>query len=325
MTDKIIIIAKNNSGSQVEIEDLGIFIDDGEQNKLNESVEPSYAIYDSDDLKQLVLSGTLVIYDGTEDLNAADGVVYLDIFNKLQLLEEVKYGTHTPAITNATSNLPKKVDIGSDLEGNSYNIRYSLSNTQNVQEIHLVGFNGKTHDPASKTTISTSIHIGSQESLLFTFPGGADFSDDGDFYTIRIEIYSQGQTPATDFPAAYHDFYIEAGEYQGHELVHFGFVGVDEDKTDIDFVTTDIATTPADESAFQVTGIPTDETLHRFYFASHDKLVSSMLQSEFELITLFDPFTQTIGGHVYHGLILKQSVAINSEYNGTVFLMKTHT
>lgn len=93
MTDKITIIAKNNSGDEVEIEDLGIIIANGDQNKLNESVIPLCLVYESDNLKTLVEDGTLVMNDGTSDLSAADGVHFIEVWNNIQTTEPRMFNT----------------------------------------------------------------------------------------------------------------------------------------------------------------------------------------------------------------------------------------
>ena len=94
------IIVKNNSGSDVAINDLGILsVPDGGQRDLTASFEPS-KIVASSDLQSLVNAGTLVINDGTSDLSSSDG---LDLIT-LQTLKHLKDNYYSKAdLTSADS------------------------------------------------------------------------------------------------------------------------------------------------------------------------------------------------------------------------------
>ncbi|MBU0995382.1 MAG: hypothetical protein KJ737_23035 [Proteobacteria bacterium] len=88
------VIIKNNSGLDFLIEDLGIDILDGSTVNLHEEAGFS-EIGDSDDLKDALTGGTLVLNDGSADLSPADAVAYLsrihrkfledNYFNKAEL------------------------------------------------------------------------------------------------------------------------------------------------------------------------------------------------------------------------------------------------
>ncbi len=70
------VIIKNNSGGDVLIEDLGIEIADTTQETLSDMYTYD-ELAGSDDLRTLVNAGTLVVNDGSGDLSAANGVLYL--------------------------------------------------------------------------------------------------------------------------------------------------------------------------------------------------------------------------------------------------------
>ena len=70
------VIAKNSSGGAQLIEDLGISIPDSSQETLSDMYTYD-ELAGSDDLRALVNAGDLVINDGSSDLNAANGVIYL--------------------------------------------------------------------------------------------------------------------------------------------------------------------------------------------------------------------------------------------------------
>jgi len=81
-----VFIAKNSSGSDQLIEDLGISIPDSGQETL--SLQFTYdELAGSDDLRALVASGDLVANNGSADLSAADGVDYLTIVQQDHLTE----------------------------------------------------------------------------------------------------------------------------------------------------------------------------------------------------------------------------------------------
>jgi len=78
------VIVKNSSGSDYDIEDLGVLIIDG--TTINLSNEFTYTeLCNSDVLRTLVGAGSLVINDGVSDLSAAEGVNYLTLENLQKL------------------------------------------------------------------------------------------------------------------------------------------------------------------------------------------------------------------------------------------------
>ncbi len=107
-------IIKNNGASPVTIEDLGISIDATSQIDFHELFDYT-EIADSDDLRDLVTAGTLVINDGSSDLSSADGVEFLAIVHIYYLTEN--FYTKTQLQTSGQSsvhwdNITDKPDFG---------------------------------------------------------------------------------------------------------------------------------------------------------------------------------------------------------------------
>jgi hypothetical protein len=74
------VIVKNNGGSPVWVDDLGVSIPATSQVTLSDLFELS-EILDSKSLDTLILNSTLVVNNGTSDLSAIDGDKYLQIEN----------------------------------------------------------------------------------------------------------------------------------------------------------------------------------------------------------------------------------------------------
>lgn len=80
------VIAKNSSGSAQLIEDLGISIPNGSQETLSDQYTFD-ELAGSDDLRALVNGGDLVINDGSADLSAANGELYLTFTGRKYLAD----------------------------------------------------------------------------------------------------------------------------------------------------------------------------------------------------------------------------------------------
>ncbi len=103
-------IIKNEGASPVTIDDLGITIDATAQIDFHELFDFT-RIADSNDLRDYVSAGTLVVNDGTSDLDTSDGVDFLAIvhvyylgsnyYTKTQLQTSGQASVHWDNITNA--------------------------------------------------------------------------------------------------------------------------------------------------------------------------------------------------------------------------------
>jgi len=112
-------IIKNDGASPVMIEDLGISVDATAQIDFHELFDFT-DIADSDDLRDLVTAGTLVVNDGSTDLSASDGVDFLAIVHVYYLEEFLgdNYYTQTELGTSGQSsvhwdNITNAPDFGS--------------------------------------------------------------------------------------------------------------------------------------------------------------------------------------------------------------------
>lgn len=104
-------LIKNNSGSEVTIDSLGISIPDSGTFQGDDI--SFFKIIGNDDLRDLVQAGTLVLNDGSGDLSAADAVKYLfsqskyelesDYYSKTQLQTSGQSSVNWDNITNAPS------------------------------------------------------------------------------------------------------------------------------------------------------------------------------------------------------------------------------
>lgn len=112
MAEMWTVIIKNNEVSDYTIEDLGITVD--ATSSINFHIQFSYdEITGSDDLRDAVQNGDLVVNDGSSDLSAANGVYYLSLenlkhlkdnhYNKTELQTSGQSAVHWGNITNAPS------------------------------------------------------------------------------------------------------------------------------------------------------------------------------------------------------------------------------
>lgn len=100
------IIAINNTGSRILIEDLGKFIDSSASVDLTDIFEKE-EISSSDDLLVYVLSGDITINDGTQDLNISDGIKQITIQTEWEDLEELP-----PHALDQHTDVPPKPETG---------------------------------------------------------------------------------------------------------------------------------------------------------------------------------------------------------------------
>jgi hypothetical protein len=87
------IIAKNNTGSDIFLEDLGVTIPASSNRTLTDTIEVE-RITESDDLKTKVTSGDITINDGINDLSISDGLLHIKFETEYED-ESTKSGTWT--------------------------------------------------------------------------------------------------------------------------------------------------------------------------------------------------------------------------------------
>ena len=96
------LIVKNNGGSPITIEDLGITVPATSQITFSDQFEYE-EIASSDDLRDEVNSGNLVVNDGSSDLSSANGVLYLTLYNAKETAED--FYTQTSLQTSGQSSV----------------------------------------------------------------------------------------------------------------------------------------------------------------------------------------------------------------------------
>ena len=113
-TTRLTVIAKNNSGSSVTIDTLGLVIPNTEQASLN-LLFPLNQIYENDELYNLVTAGTLVINDGTSDLSVSDAQNFLSVMNQTTGLPGIRFAEQRGIIytldTDSTANDPSAKEM----------------------------------------------------------------------------------------------------------------------------------------------------------------------------------------------------------------------
>ena len=111
MTDKITIILKNNTGSDVTVNDLGLVIPASSQVEAND-LYSLHEIYESDDLQTLVDAGTIVVNDGTNDLSIADATNSISPFNNADQFAGIfhLFESSSVSITTSSSTYTEKIN-----------------------------------------------------------------------------------------------------------------------------------------------------------------------------------------------------------------------
>lgn len=112
MAIEYIVRLKNDTTADLLIEDLGFVLQGLEDNLSSDQFSYSQ-LCDSEDLKDLVNSGDVVVNDGTEDLTISEAIKFLtrenkynlekDYYNKTQLQTEGQSSVNQANITNAPS------------------------------------------------------------------------------------------------------------------------------------------------------------------------------------------------------------------------------
>ena len=111
------IILKNNLGSELEIEDLGIFLAPSSTTDIT-GLYVFTEIASSRDLYTAVLAGDVTINDGSDDLSISDGIDYISIKTVKGLKDdyydkpdiEDYHGQHSYAEITRTNNKVTKIE-----------------------------------------------------------------------------------------------------------------------------------------------------------------------------------------------------------------------
>lgn len=202
------VIVKNNSASDIAIDDLGISIP--ANSNIDLSLQYSFdTIAGSDSLRDLVSAGQLVINNGTTDLSATDGVNFLKLSTIKYLLDN--FFTRTQLNTagqstidwNNITNVPSfgSVSWGAPVKYRVRGINLSTAPSSPVtgdiyvdNTSHARKYNGSTWTDLGVVTAGTRvINLASATQNIFSFNGttwtdlgiptidsGVMLEDDGD-------------------------------------------------------------------------------------------------------------------------------------------------
>ena len=218
-----------------------------------------------------------------------------------------------------------------DIGGMHYDFATGVAHSDEVAAARIIGFAGATPSGAVvvlRTLTAAEYHAA--EGRL-TLPGVINLAADA-FYTVRLEIYTAGQTVGTDTPATYQDRRITA-HAAAAALYHWGRVPVGADgetaaqtAARVVFATHDTTTGRALASQYEVS-VPDDNTSYQSYlFAKADQpqpagFTSAGLDASNSWNAAEDI---TVGGIAYKAYILKALfAATHAEDNGRIWGIRT--
>jgi len=209
-------------------------------------------------------------------------------------------------------------NVGS-IAGDRYGYDLAISQSGHAGSARIVGFAGTSANPSAVTVLAevTDLH---SESGTITIPAGITLASAGDVYTVRLEVYTPSQTPATDQPRIYHDARIVAHAVAA--TVHFGYILSDEDATDVDFSTDDITSRGAVAGDWTVTGLPQGDDEYRIYWAVPTSLTQpgNWVTSGFNVNSSIDPAVErTIDGTAYNFYLSVADSPFDSTGNGITY------
>jgi len=180
------LIIKNNGGSPITIEDLGITVPATSQITFSDQFDYE-DIASSDDLRGEVNSGNLVVNDGSSDLTSPNGVLYLTLYNaketedkfypKTDLQTSGNSSVHWDNITNAPSFgavswkdpvLARATTIAASPPGGAATGDFYIDSDDN----HLYKYNGVTwDDQGAPTSGDRAIILDSTAQMVYEWGG----------------------------------------------------------------------------------------------------------------------------------------------------------
>ncbi len=208
------------------------------------------------------------------------------------------------------------------IAGNVLSYETAINQSGHASAARIVGFAGTDREPSAVTVLAniTDLH---RESGTITIPAGVSLAAEGDVYTVRLEVYTPGETPATDQPRVYKDERITARAVAA--TVHFGRLLSTQGAADVDFAN-DISTAGAVAGTWTVTGIPDDSNLYRIYWAVPQSLdqPTAWSTSGFPVTsTIGAAVARTIGGVAYNIYLTAADAPFDNTGNGTPYVVST--
>ena len=210
-----------------------------------------------------------------------------------------------------------------NIGGNRYTYDAAISQSGHASAARIVGFAGTALEPSAVAVLATLTNLHSETGTI-TIPAGVSLAAAGDVYTVRLEVYTAGQDPATDQPRIYHDARIVARAVAA--TVHFGFIQDSEEAAAVDFATDDILTRGAVAGDYTVSGIPTTGDF-RLYWAVPQSLAQprNWLVSGFNVNSgiVTPPVARTVDGVAYNFYLTVEDAPFDSSGNGTTYTLET--
>jgi len=176
-----------NSGAAELVEDLGITIPAASQITMSDQFEYE-EIASSDDLRDFVNNGDFVVNDGSSDLSAADGVLFLTLYNAKQTADKFYPKTDLQTSGNSSvhwDNITDTPSFGSNTWIDPVTSRATQAATApgspatgdfflDTTDDHLYKYNGATWDDQGAPVLgSRFIDIGDAEQNIYEWTGAA--------------------------------------------------------------------------------------------------------------------------------------------------------
>ena len=250
--------------------------------------------------------------------------------NRYITVENLKYELQLPYIAQFNVIGRNRVSAGTDIGGDTYRYSLQIGNPGHVGAARIVGFfrdSGEDPSPISPPSPAVLATIAggtyAHASGEITIPSNQNLALAGDTYTIRLQVYEDGQSPATDRPFAYHDYPIIS---QGtSNVTHFGHVLSTEDVADIVFADDDISTAHGVAGNWVVSGLP-NTGLHRLYWAvpATDTQPVDWHQGGTSIApTVGAAVSRAIGGVTYNVYMFAAANAVSDSFNGQTIVVTT--
>ena len=213
------------------------------------------------------------------------------------------------------------------IAGDRYSYDLAISQSSHAASARIVGFAGApVVSPPTVSVLRTvaSLHA---ENGVISIPAGVSLAAAGDSYTVRLEVYATGKTPAEDDPTAYQDFVITARAPAAE--VHFGTVSYDSDESlaqhasRIVFADDDIATGGSGAGTWTFSGLAdTGEFVPYLAVPTTLTQPTRFTQSNFDIEGITS-VARTIGGTAYRIWMYALDSRVDSSANGSSIVSYT--
>jgi len=217
--------------------------------------------------------------------------------------------------------------VAGTLSGQHYTVDWAIAQASHANAVRIVGFKGTGANPSSVTLIQAlQAAVFAHGSARISIPPGVTLAAD-EVYTLRLEAYVAGQTPATDPPTSYQDIQITA-HAAAAAAYHVGYVQYDSDDSGVadtlariaDF-SGDTATAAALPASMEI-DVPDDSNSYQLYLAAK---ASETQPTGFTSAGLpatgsfYGAQSKTISGVDYKFYILRPTWRVTSADNGDTF------